>query len=142
MKQTCCLPENNDTQGIVKFSFSLKVNKRKRWITRTRNPPFFIVSVWKQCKLFYLISDRYSSYPSSFIFSLGMKRSEALLMQYRSPPFSFGPSVNTCPKWASPVLLRTSVRTIPWWYLLSPESACGQSAWRNWAIRNRNRTYR
>ena len=25
MKQTCCLPENNDTQGIVKFSFSLKV---------------------------------------------------------------------------------------------------------------------
>ena len=69
MKQTCCLPENNDTQGIVKFSFSLKVNKRKRWITRTRNPPFFIVSVWKQCKLFYLISDRYSSYPSSFIFS-------------------------------------------------------------------------
>ena len=101
MKQTCCLPENNDTQGIVKFSFSLKVNKRKRWITRTRNPPFFIVSVWKQCKLFYLISDRYSSYPSSFIFSLGMKRSEALLMQYRSPPFSFGPSVNTCPKWAS-----------------------------------------
>ena len=36
-----------------------------------------------------------------------MKRSEALLMQYRSPPFSFGPSVNTCPKWASPVLLRT-----------------------------------
>ena len=29
MKQTCCLPENNDTQGIVKFSFSLKVNKRQ-----------------------------------------------------------------------------------------------------------------
>ncbi|MPN50227.1 hypothetical protein SDC9_197853 [bioreactor metagenome] len=35
-------------------------------------------------------------------------------MQYLSPPFLFGPSLNTCPRCASPDLLRTSVRTIPY----------------------------
>ena len=40
--------------------------------------------------------------------------------------------------------IRNGLPYVPFreWYLLSPESACGQSAWRNWAIRNRNRTYR
>ena len=42
-----------------------------------------------------------------------MKRSEALLMQYRKPPVSFGPSGNTCPRCASPIFDLTSVRTIP-----------------------------
>ena len=46
-------------------------------------------------RLFYLMSGRYSPYPSSFIFSFGIKRSEALLIQYRNPPLSFGPSVPT-----------------------------------------------
>ena len=40
----------------------------------------------------------YSPYPSSSIFSYGMKRSEAELMQYRRPPSDRGPSGNTCPK--------------------------------------------
>src|SRR5690606_19782970 len=52
-------------------------------------------------------------YPSCSISSLGIKRNEALLMQYRRPPRALGPSLNTCPRWASPALLRTSVRRIP-----------------------------
>src|ERR1043166_10341373 len=41
------------------------------------------------------------------------KRSEAELMQYRSPPRSRGPSSKTCPRWLSPNLDRTSVRIMP-----------------------------
>ena len=55
-----------------------------------------------------------NSYPSFFISSFGIKRNAALLMQYRKPPFSMGPSVNTWPKWAFPHLLLTSVRIILW----------------------------
>ena len=43
-----------------------------------------------------------------------MKRMEALLMQYLSPPDSAGPSSNTCPRWESPSWLRTSMRFMPW----------------------------
>ena len=35
-------------------------------------------------------------------------------MQYRNPPLSAGPSLKTCPRCASPVLLRISIRFIPW----------------------------
>ena len=43
-----------------------------------------------------------------------MNRRAAELMQYRSPPSAFGPSVNTCPRWLSPCAERTSVRIIRW----------------------------
>lgn len=43
MKQTCCLPENNDTQGIVKFSFSLKVlTNENGGLPKRGNPPFLL----------------------------------------------------------------------------------------------------
>ena len=53
-------------------------------------------------------------YPSSSIFALGINLNDALLMQYRNPPLSAGPSLKTCPRCASPVLLRISIRFIPW----------------------------
>ena len=43
-----------------------------------------------------------------------MNRSDAELMQYRRPPPSLGPSVNTWPRWLSPLAERTSVRIIRW----------------------------
>ena len=42
-----------------------------------------------------------------------MKRRAAELMQYRSPPWSAGPSGNTWPRWLSPWADRTSVRIMP-----------------------------
>src|SRR5688572_1282012 len=44
----------------------------------------------------------------------GMNRSDALLMQYRSPPFARGPSSNTWPRCAPSTFECTSTRTIPW----------------------------
>jgi len=44
---------------------------------------------------------------------LGSKFKDAELMQYRSP-VGLGPSSNTCPKCASQLAQRTSVRIIPW----------------------------
>ena len=57
------------------------------------------------------LSKRAVSSASSW--STGMNRSDAELMQYRRPPASLGPSGNTCPRWLSPCVERTSVRTIP-----------------------------
>ena len=48
------------------------------------------------------------------MFSRGMKRSDAELMQYRRPPASRGPSGNTCPRCELLSVERTSVLSRPW----------------------------
>src|SRR5579859_2234281 len=49
----------------------------------------------------------------SYFFSAGRRSSAAEFMQYRNP-VGAGPSSNTCPRCASHLAQRTSVRTIPY----------------------------
>src|SRR3546814_588862 len=81
------------------------------------HPPPFVVFA---CPASAAISPRRSStrprsdpYPAASISSRGTNRSDAELMQDRSPPVSRGPSSNTCPRWLSPCTERTSVRIFP-----------------------------
>src|SRR5699024_5486194 len=54
-----------------------------------------------------------SPYPSCCISSKAINLKEFPLIQYLIPPSSLGPSSNTCPKWESPILLFTSVLSLP-----------------------------
>ena len=57
----------------------------------------------------YWNNSKYFSYSLPFSSSFGINLSAAELIQYLSHPSSFGPSLNTCPRWESAFSLLTSV---------------------------------